>query len=100
MVDRVYKRDLPAMRKVLEKLGGDFATLGSKTDWAKLRIEPLLKHLESLEQLLESKEFSTESSRLTRGVELFHSDLVYFRTNVKGLKKILESEKRILGHKR
>ena len=100
MVDRVYKHDLPALRNALEKLSGDFSNLGSKTDWAKLRIEPLLRHLESLEQSLESKEFSRESSRLTKGVELFHSDLVYFRTNVKGLKKILESEKRILEHKR
>jgi predicted nuclease with TOPRIM domain len=93
MVDRVYKNGLPELRKALEKLREDFANLGSKTDWTKLRIEPLLKHLESLEELLVSGEFSREFSRLTRGVELFHSDLVYFRTNVKGLKKILQSEK-------
>ena len=98
MVDRVYKQDLPALRNALQKLRVDFSNLGSKTDWAKLRIDPLLKHLESLEQSLQSKEFSRESSRLTKGVELFHSDLVYFRTNLKGLKKILESEKRIVGH--
>jgi len=53
----------------------------------------LLRHLESLEELLESDEFSRELSRLTKGVELFHSDLVYFRTNVKGLKKLLQPEK-------
>ena len=93
MVDRVYKNDLPELRKSLEKLREDFANAGSKTDWTKLRIEPLLRHLRSLEELLESKEFSQEFSRLRKGVELFHSDLVYFRTNVKGLEKVLESEK-------
>ena len=93
MVDRVYKNDLPELRKSLEKLREDFAHAGSKTDWPKLRIEPLLRHLESLEELLESEEFSQEISRLRKGVELFHSDLVYFRTNIKGLEKVLESEK-------
>jgi hypothetical protein len=93
MVDRVYKAELPALMKTLEKLREDFAGLGSKTVWTELRIEPLMKHLESLERLLGSKQFSQESSRLTKGVALFHSDLVYFRTNVKELKKILEAEK-------
>lgn len=93
MVDRVYRNGLPALRNALEKLREDFANLGSKTDWTKVRIEPLLKHLKSLEELLGSGDFSRESSRLKKGVELFHSDLVYFRTNVKGLKKILQSEK-------
>ena len=93
MVDRVYKRGLPELRNTLEKLREDFDNLGSKTDWTRLRIEPLLKHLGSLEELLRSQEFSRDFSRLTKGVELFHSDLVYFRTNVKALKKILQSEK-------
>ena len=93
MVDRVYKHSLPELRNALERLREDFATLDSKTDWNKLRIEPLLRHLESLEELLGSGKFSRESSRLTKGVELFHSDLVYFGANVKGLKKILQSEK-------
>jgi hypothetical protein len=82
------------LRKTLEELRESFSNLGSRTDWTKLRIEPLLKHLQSLEQLLESGEFSREFSRLTKGVELFHSDLVYFRTNVKGLEKVLQSEKK------
>jgi hypothetical protein len=97
MVDRVYKAELPRLRNTLEKLREDFSNLGSKTDWTRLRIDPLLKHLRSLEQLLVSREFSRESSRLTKGVVLFHSDLVYFRTNVKGLEKILQSEKKSLG---
>jgi hypothetical protein len=99
MVDKVYKKDLPALRNALEELRENFFNLGSKTDWTKLRIEPLLKHLRSLEQLLESGEFSRELSRLTKGVELFHSDLVYFRTNVRGLEKLLQSEKKLLGRK-
>ena len=50
MVDRVYKEDLPRLRKTLERLSEDFSKLGSKTDWNRLRIEPLLRHLEALEQ--------------------------------------------------
>ena len=73
----------------------DFSNLdSSKTNWAKLRIEPLLKHLDSLEELLHSEEFSREFSHLTKGVELFHSDLVYLRANVKGLEKVFQSEKK------
>jgi predicted RNase H-like nuclease (RuvC/YqgF family) len=99
MVDKVYKKDLPALRNALEELRESFSNLSSKTDWTKLRIEPLLKHLRSLEQLSESEEFSREFSRLTKGVELFHSDLAYFRTNVRGLEKVLQSEKKLLGPK-
>lgn len=94
MVDRVYKADLPRLRRALEELRAGFSGLGSsKTDWVKLRIDPLLKHLDALEQLLRSKEFSSESSRLRKGVVFFHSDLVYLRENVKGLEKLLQSEK-------
>jgi hypothetical protein len=96
MVDRVYKKQLPEFRNALGKLREDFSEADSRTDWIRLRIEPLTKHLESLEHLLESEEHAQEFSRLTKGVELFHSDLVYFRTNVKGLKKILQSEKKAL----
>ena len=97
MVDRVYKADLPRLRKALEKLREDFSNFDSgKTDWTKLRIDPLLKHLDSLEQLLHSEEFSEESSRLRKGVSLFHSDLVYLRENVKGLEELLRSEKKHL----
>jgi hypothetical protein len=97
MVDRVYKAELPRLRNALEKLRENFSNLdSSKTDWTKLRIEPLLKHLDSLEQLLHSEEFSGEFSRLRKGVRLFHSDLVYLRENVKGLEKLLQSEKKSL----
>jgi len=95
LVDRVYKSDLPRLRKALEKLRDDFCKLDSgKTDWSKLRIDPLLKHLDSLEQLLHSEEFSEEFSRLRKGVKLFHTDLVYLRENVKGLEELLRSEKK------
>ena len=94
MVDRVYIASLPRLMKDFHKLKEDFANLSSRTDWTKLRIDPLLSHLNSLEQLLKSEAFAQEFSRLSKGVVLFHSDLVYFRTNVQGLKKILESEKR------
>jgi hypothetical protein len=97
MVDRVYKEDLPRLRKALEELRENFSDLGSpRTDWVKLRIDPLLKHLDSLEQLLHSREFSREFSHLRRGVGLFHSDLLYLRGNVKGLEKLLQSERKSL----
>jgi hypothetical protein len=97
MVDRVYLEDLPRLRDVLEELRQEFSNLGpSKTDWVKLRIDPLLRHSESLEQALHSKKFSREFSRLRKGVALFHPDLVYLRENVKGLKAVLQSEKRSL----
>jgi hypothetical protein len=94
MVDRVYKKQIPALRKALERLREDYSGVRSKTNWTALRIEPLLKHARLLEQLLESREFSREFSRLTKGVVLFWSDLDYLRRNVKGLEKVLLSEKR------
>jgi predicted nucleic acid-binding Zn-ribbon protein len=95
MVDRVYKADLPRLRNSLEKLRDEFSNLDTKTDWTKLRIEPLLKHTESLEQLLYSPEFSKEFSRLRKGVGMFHSDLVYLRENIKILENMLQSEKKL-----
>ena len=97
MVDRVYKEDLPQSRSKLEGLREEFVKLGpSGARWARLRIDPLLKHVDTLEQLIHSDEFSGESSRLTKGVELFHSDLVYFRQNIRGLQRLLLSEKKRL----
>ena len=93
MVDRVYKRQIPELRKTLEKLKEEFSQIDSKTDWVNLRIEPVLKHAVFLEKILNSNEHSKQVSRLTKGVTLFHSDLMYLRTNVAGLKKILESER-------
>jgi predicted RNase H-like nuclease (RuvC/YqgF family) len=95
MVDRVYKTDLPKLRKALERLREDFSNLdSSKTNWTRLRIEPLLKHLDSLERQLHSEEFSGEFSHLRKGVAMFHSDLVYLRENVKALETELQSEKK------
>jgi predicted RNase H-like nuclease (RuvC/YqgF family) len=99
MVDRVYKKQIPALRKALERLREDFSNLSPKTDWTGLRIEPLLKHAESLERLLGSREFSREFSRLTKGVVFFRSDLEYLRTNVKRLEKLLQSESESLGRR-
>jgi len=99
MVDRVYKARIPALRKALERLRENFSNLRPKTDWTQLRIEPLLRHAERLELLLGSMASSREFSRLTKGVELFHSDLEYLRKNVRGLEKLLESEKRFLGRR-
>ena len=92
-MDRSYKEDIPKAKRELEKLKKEFAGVASATDWTKLRIEPLLEHVKSLERLLRSPKFVRETARLRRGVGMFHSDLVYFRENVKALKKILEVER-------
>jgi|HubBroStandDraft_1064217.scaffolds.fasta_scaffold191564_1 hypothetical protein len=97
MVDRVYKQDLPALRSALVRLRTEFSKLDSKTDWVALRIDPLLRHVKSLEQLLGSQGFSREASRLTKGVAMFRSDLVYLRTNVQTLDRLLQSEQRHSG---
>ena len=95
MVDRVYKADLPRLKKKLEELKERYVEIGpSRTDWVRLRIDPLLRHADSLERLLHSEEFSEEFSHLRKGVALFHSDLVYLRENVEELEKLLESERR------
>jgi hypothetical protein len=90
MVDRVYKADLPALRESLERLKAAFSELQPQTDWTKLRVEPVLNHARQLERLLRSR----GSSRLPRGVRLFHSDLVYLRENVRGLSEILRAEEK------
>jgi hypothetical protein len=95
MVDRVYKTDIPAVRKALEKLRAEFSKLDTATDWTKLRVDPLLRHVKQLEQQLQNQ----GSSRLKRGVTMFHSDLVYFRQNLKGLNVVLQSEKKSLARK-
>ena len=90
MVDRVYKSGLTDLRKSLEKLKRELARLDTETNWSKLRVEPLLKHARALEQLLRSPQFSREYSRLRRGVSMFHSDLVYFRDNVRALQSVAQ----------
>ncbi|MDG6916901.1 MAG: hypothetical protein JRM85_04820 [Nitrososphaerota archaeon] len=94
LVDRVYKAGIPQLREKLAHLKEEFSGLDSGTDWAKLRIEPLLRHAERLEGLLNQPDFAREYSRLRRGVVMFHSDLVYLRDNVRALEKTLESEKK------
>ena len=91
-VDRVYKKALPEFRRTLESLSERFASLDTRTNWDKLRIDPLLRHVTRLEHVIGSREFSQEFSRLKRGVRMFKSDLDYLRANVKILKGILEFE--------
>jgi len=98
-MDRRYKEDIPRMRRSLEKMKKEFSGVASTTDWTKLRIEPLLDHAKFLERLLRSPKFARETARLRRGVVMFHSDLVYFRENIKVLKEILEVERRSHGRR-
>ncbi len=94
MVDRVYKAAIPEFRRALEKLRQELSNLRTSTDWVHLRVEPVLQHAARLERLLSSRKFSNEFSRLTQGVALFHSDLVYLRTNVAELRKLVQAEKK------
>jgi hypothetical protein len=57
----------------------------------------VLKHVTQLERLLRSPKFARESTRLRKGVAMFHADLVYLRANIKALKEILAAEQRRLG---
>jgi hypothetical protein len=98
-MDRSYKEDVPKNRRALARLKSEFLGVASTTDWTKLRIEPLLEHVRFLERLLRSPKFSWETSRLRRGVVMFHSDLIYLRENVKALKEILKVEKRFDPHR-
>jgi hypothetical protein len=93
-MDRSYKEEIPKMKRALEQVKKEFSGVASTTDWTRLRIEPLLDHVKSLERLLRSPKFARETARLRRGVVMFHSDLVYLRENVKALKQILDSERR------
>lgn len=93
MVDRMYKASLPRVRRLLARMREEFSHLDTRTNWVQLRIDPLLRHAESLEKILRSRKFTRESSRLREGVALFHSDLVYLGTNVKALEKILAKER-------
>lgn len=92
-MDRVYLAGIPRYAKDLEELRAEMADLKSKTDWVKLRVEPLLAHAESLNRLLKSPRFAKETGRLRKGVAMFHADLVYLRTNLKELKAILAAER-------
>jgi hypothetical protein len=99
-MDRVYKADIPQVIDRLEKLESEFAKFEPTTDWASLRIEPLLNHAKRLDEVLKSKRFSSEIDRLRRGVDMFHADLVYFRDNIRGLNNVLESEKKAAARRR
>lgn len=67
-MDRVYEEDIPAAIAALERLREEFSGLTPKTDWVKLRLEPLFQHARELQRLLRLPKFSRETSRLTRGV--------------------------------
>lgn len=90
-MDRVYKEDIPASIAALVALRRGFAALKEKTDWTRLRIEPLLRHARALLRVQRSPKFARESSRLRKGVRMFRSDLVYLRENIRALKSILEA---------
>ena len=92
-MDKSHKVDIPRARRALEELKKEFSNVASTTDWTKLRIEPLLDHVRSLELLLRSPKFARETKRLRRGVVMFHADLIYLRQNVKALKEILAAER-------
>src|SRR5687767_9053286 len=75
LMDKAYKGDIPRHKKALVALKREFSRIPPATDWSKLRIEPMLDHVASLERLLRSLKFSREIARLRKGVGMFHSDL-------------------------
>lgn len=99
-MDRSYKDDIPRYKETLAALAREFARLRLSTDWTALRIRPLLQHVTRLERLLRSPKFARESTRLRKGVAMFHADLVYLRANIKALKEILAVEQRRLAEKK
>jgi hypothetical protein len=74
-MDRSYKEDIPKAKKELEALKKQFQGVASTTDWTKLRIDPLLEHVNSLERLLRSPSFARETARLRRAVALTRSQI-------------------------
>lgn len=93
-MDKVYKASIPRHKETLADLKREFARIRPATDWVRLRVQPLLKHATTLERLLRSPKFSSESTRLRKGVVMFHADLVYLRANIKALNELLAAEKR------
>lgn len=87
MVDRVYRSDLPALRKAFSELRSEFSRLEDRSDWVRLRIDPLLQHVERLERLVPQ----WESSPMRGGVPMLHSDLVYLRENLRRLQTRLDA---------
>ncbi len=92
-MDKAYQEDIPKYRHALEALRVEFAATATETNWRKLRLEPLLRHVRSLERILESPKYARETARLRRGVSMFHADLVYLRANIQGLREILKNER-------
>jgi hypothetical protein len=90
LVDRVYQGQIPALRSTLERLKRDFSNLNPRSNWTRLRVDPLLAHARQLEKQLRTM----GSARLTKGVSMFHSDLVYLRQNVSDLKRMLAAEQK------
>lgn len=95
-MDRSYKEDIPKYRAALTAMKAEFEALALDTDWTGLRIEPLLNHVERLDQLLRSRKFARETARSRKGVAMFHADLVYLRTNLKELRAILSDARQKL----
>jgi hypothetical protein len=93
-MDKVYKKDIPSLIATLEDLHERFMRCDSKSNWRKLRIQPLLRHAKQLERVMQAPEFMHERERLTTGVAMFRSDLVYLRDNVRILRSILDSEEK------
>ena len=92
-MDRVYLASIPKFRASLKRLRNELSLIDTSTDWVKLRVEPLAAHVEALDRLLKSPRFAREIARLRKGVVMFHADLVYLRTNIEALRKIIADEK-------
>lgn len=92
-MDRVYKEDVPAAIEALEQLRAELTELTPRTDWIGLRIEPLLAHARALVAVMRSPRHARATTRLSRGVVMFRSDLIYLRDNLRSLRAIVAAEK-------
>lgn len=83
-----YVFKLEELKSELEKLQDKFTKIEPSTDWNKIRIEPLLRHLDTLKNVIGNNQSAVRD-------ELIKSDLEYFDRNIEGLKTVLRSEIRL-----
>jgi hypothetical protein len=85
MDTKQYLSKLEDLKKEFEELKDAFSKFNPLTDWNKVRIDPLLRHLGNLMTLIQSFPNSIKE-------QLVEADVNYFQQNIYGLKSVLKSE--------
>ncbi len=84
-LNKIHIEKLMEYKKELQNLKNKFSKFKPTTDWNKIRIEPLLEYIGLLEKIArENLDILPE--------EQFKEDIVYFKKNIDGLNKVLNSE--------